>query len=838
MRKKWLKGISRLSVSHPRKVLIVSMLVFGLAFLLTGRLRFDPDFLALFPAEKGPMKLYIESLKEAKTFDLLFVLLERREEVDLPLLIESGKEIAQALKRVEIHGKKAFRRIQFQRIEMEDLEETKSLLALFLSRPYLFLDEEEIPYLKEKWRGEEIAKQVLKNKNLLLSHASFGMKDFVEIDPFELRWLWWEKWKAGIRGMDFDPSSPFFLSRDGRFLLILAEPIEPATNPPFSRELMKRLNELTLSIEKKGIQVFLTGAHPIATSEARALRLDMQSSFLLSLLLVLLLFFYTYRRWIVLLFVGLPLFGGIQLTMGLASVTIGRLNLLTSAFAAILVGLGIDFAVHLYDRYQQERANQKEIPMAIEIALTQTGDAILSGAFTTIFAFGVLYFSRIRGIMELAFLVSVGLLFALLCIFLVLPSFLVWIEQRKTLSPSSSPAPFQLSFLSSALKKGPSKFIWIAVGITILSLFSASQLKIETDLRSLRPKEIQPLTVLEKMGRAFGGRKVEAAAIQEGRDLSSLLLKEEEMVKAFEKNKKEGKMNSSISISPVSRFLPSIEKQKRIAHEIRKAIHLDEVKRHLIKALNENGFFLPSFHETLAALEELRLGKEKLFPPETLFLLLQKSPLGRGIEPRIAQKGEHFKLITPIYYPRGSLSFEELERQFPEVSFTGPERIETEMLKIVKEDLFLLTPFAFLLIFLLVFSHFKRPTLTLLTLLPLAIGLLWMMGAMAILGIHINFVNAVILPMIIGMGIDNSIHLLHRYLEEGGRDPIEALQKTARPMTLCSLTTMLGFGSLVTTRYQALSTMGWVTILGMGFCLINSMVLLPAIVLLVEKRKK
>jgi len=837
MRKKWLKGISRLSVSHPRKVLLISMLVFGLAFLLTGRLRFDPDFLALFPAEKGPMKLYMENLKEAKTFDLLFVLLERREEGDLSLLIESGKEIARALKRVEIHGKQAFRRIQFQRIEMEDLEETKSLLALFLSHPYLFLDEEEIPYLKEKWRGEEIAKQVLKNKNLLLSHASLGMKDFIQIDPFELRWLWWEKWKAGIKGMDFDPSSPFFLSRDGRFLLILAEPIEPATNLPFSRELMKRLNELTSSAKKEGIQVFLTGAHPIATSEARALRLDMQSSFLLSFLLVLLLFFYTYRRWVVLLFVGLPLFGGIQLTMGLASVTIGRLNLLTSAFAAILVGLGIDFAVHLYDRYQQERANRKEIPMAIEIALTQTGDAILSGAFTTIFAFGVLYFSRIRGIMELAFLVSVGLLFALLCIFLVLPSFLIWIEQRKTLSPSS-PAPFQFSLLCSALKKDPSKFIWFAVGITILSLLSITQLKIETDLRSLRPKEIQPLMVLEKMGRAFGGRKVEAAAIQEGRDLSCLLLKEEEMVKVFEKNKREGKMDPSISISPASRFLPSIEKQKRIAHEIRKAVHLDEVERHLIKALNENGFFVPSFHKTLEALEELRLGKEKLFPPETLFLLLQKSPLGRGIGPRISQKGEHFKLSTPIYYPRGSLSFEELERQFPEVSFTGLERIETEILKIVKEDLFLLTPFAFLLILLLVFSHFKRPTLTLLTLLPLAIGLLWMMGAMAILGIHINFVNAVILPMIIGMGIDNSIHLMHRYLEGGGRDPIEALQKTARPMTLCSLTTMLGFGSLVTTRYQALSTMGWVTILGMGFCLINSMVLLPTIVLLVEKRKK
>jgi len=101
---------------------------------------------------------------------------------------------------------------------------------------------------------------------------------------------------------------------------------------------------------------------------------------------------------------GLPLFGGIQLTMGIASVTLGSLNILTSACAAILVGLGIDFAVHIYDRYHQERASGVDIASAIETTLTQTGRGIWTGAFTTIFAFGVLFFSRVQGIVELAFL--------------------------------------------------------------------------------------------------------------------------------------------------------------------------------------------------------------------------------------------------------------------------------------------------------------------------------------------------------------------------------------------------------------------------------------------------
>ncbi len=115
-------------------------------------------------------------------------------------------------------------------------------------------------------------------------------------------------------------------------------------------------------------------------------------------------------------------------------------------------------------------------------------------------------------------------------------------------------------------------------------------------------------------------------------------------------------------------------------------------------------------------------------------------------------------------------------------------------------------------------------------------GLTWLVGAMSLFGIRINFVNAVVLPMIIGMGIDNGVHLMHRYLEGGRKDVGNALGTTGRAMILCSFTTMLGFGSLATARYQALSTMGWITILGMGFCLITSLCFLP--VLLIRRREK
>lgn len=832
MRKRLLKGIAHLCIHRHRRILIVFFILLGLAFVLTGRLRFDPNFLKLFPAKEGPIKLYMENLKETGTFDLLFILLEQGEEMDSQRLAESGKKIAEALKALEIEGGKAFKNVRFQKIEAEDLEGAKPVLSLFLTHPYLFLDEEDIPKLKEKWDETEITKQIRKNKRILVSQASFAMKDLIQIDPFEMRWLFVGKWREGMKGMEFDESSNLFLSKDQKSLLIITEPWRPATNLSFSRSLVEVLEASIFpahSGQENHIRVSMTGAHPIATAEAKTLRFDMQGSLLVSLILVLTLFLYVYRRWVTFLIAGLPLFGGIQLTMGIASFTLGSLNILTSAFAAILVGLGIDFAVHLYDRYQQERALGMDLPSAIETTLTQTGEAIWTGAFTTIFAFAILFFSRVQGIVELAFLVSVGLLCGLLCIYFVLPSFLIWIDSRKKAYPYHPLNTLSFKNSSSFLRENPSLFSIGFIGVTLFFAFFASRIEVERDFRNLRPKEIPSLEVLDRMAKAFGGRKVEAIAVHEGKELAPLLSKEEALVKIIERYQEEGKIDSFTSLS---KLIPSPEKQRRVADAIRESIDLEEVKTYFIGALDKNGFEVGGFESFIQNLEELNKGNAKIYPPESLIASLDQSPFKKGVEHLLVKKGENYKLISHLYYQKGRLFLDQLEKDLQGIPITGPERVESEILRIIKEDLFLLTPIAFLVILFIVFLHFRTWRATLFTVIPLGMGLIWMVGAMYLFGIQINFVNAVILPMIIGMGIDNSIHLMHRFLEKGGKDAVQALRTTGRPMVMCSLTTMLGFGSLVTARYQALSTMGWVTILGMGFCLITSLFFLPNLLML------
>ncbi len=829
MQKRLLRRISSLCLHHHRKVLLIFFILFGLAFFLTGRLRFDPDFLKLFPAEKGPIRLYLENLKETGAFDLLLILLERKEGIDPRKLIESGRAITDQLREMEVEGEKAFRSIRFQRVEEEDFEKAKPLLNLFLTHPYLFLNEGEIGELKKRWTQEEILRQIQRNKKLLVSQASFVMKDLIQTDPFELRWVFLEKWREGMKGMEFDESSNFFLSRDQKSLLILTEPSRPATDLRFSESLMMGLEKLLSSEQESPVEIYLTGAHPIARAEAKVLRFDMQSSFLISLTLVLLLFLYVYRRWITLLLIGLPLLGGIQLTMGIASLALGSLNILTVAFAAILVGLGIDFAIHLYDRYHQERALGKKISSAIEITLTQTGSGIWTGAFTTIFAFLVLFFSRVRGIVELAFLVSTGLLCSLLGISFVLPSFLIWMDQRKKPYSYSSLGTLNFRYPSTVIEKHPLLILLGLIGVTLLFGLFSTKIEVEKEFRNLRPKEIPPVEVFDRIGRAFGGKKLEGISVHEGKEIHALLSKEEEWVRVLEKYQRDGKIDS---FSSISKLIPTPEKQKRVARAIQDSIDLEGVKKNFIKALKENGFEVSGFRSIIQSLDGLKRGEITVYSPEELLELLLKSPFKKGMESVFFKKGETYRCLSRIYYNPGAFPLDQLEKEVSGISITSPERVELEVLRIVREDLYFLTPIAFFMVFLIVALHFRNWRVTLFILSPLAMGLVWMLGMMSLFGIKINFVNAVILPMIIGMGIDNNIHLMHRYLEEGRKSAGDALRTTGRAMTLCSLTTMLGFGSLATARYQAISTMGWVTIFGMGFCLITALFFLPILLVL------
>ena len=110
-----------------------------------------------------------------------------------------------------------------------------------------------------------------------------------------------------------------------------------------------------------------------------------------------------------------------------------------------------------------------------------------------------------------------------------------------------------------------------------------------------------------------------------------------------------------------------------------------------------------------------------------------------------------------------------------------------------------------------------------------------LLAALLLIGHQLNLINVLIFPAIVGIGIDNAIHVIHRFRESGRVR--EIITETGRALVLTSLTTMIGFGSLMVSRYKGLGSLGFVAAVGMFFCLYSSLVTLPALLAGLARRR-
>jgi predicted RND superfamily exporter protein len=141
-------------------------------------------------------------------------------------------------------------------------------------------------------------------------------------------------------------------------------------------------------------------------------------------------------------------------------------------------------------------------------------------------------------------------------------------------------------------------------------------------------------------------------------------------------------------------------------------------------------------------------------------------------------------------------------------------------------------------VFLVVLLDFRRLRDALLVVVPLLAALLWVFGFMHIFDIGFNLYNVIVFPTLIGMGVANTVHILHRYREEGANSLRRVLRTTGKALAATSLTTMAGFSGLVIVRHPGLNSMGLVALVGLANCFLAAVVLLPALLQVLEARSK
>ena len=399
----------RISQSH-RLILLIAVLLTGIAIILITQLRMDSSLDSLMPSRDSHARKLLADLLDAGPQDVLVVVVSLPE----PGNLESGKQVVDGF----IQEMVSFP--QIGHLEAKVTTQQKRFFSeVLLPHAGLFLSEQERLDLLDRLSDDSIHRQVRENKRLLLMPMQGAVQEMILRDPLGLRHLWLSRWfsQRSFAGLDLEDG--YLVDKDRRHLLVFIRPEESARNITYTKQLMAAASTAAETAIRNWRDshpamaaapvVTFAGGYPIALEDEALTRKDLQSSFIISLIGVNLLFFLVFRQLRILFLMLLPLAMALIWTFGVLQLIFGHVNILTGAFAAVLLGLGIDFGIHLLNMYL-EVGQSEEQSSGLPPALAKSGRAILMGGLTTAAAFFALGVSSFRGFQELGIITGVGIL--------------------------------------------------------------------------------------------------------------------------------------------------------------------------------------------------------------------------------------------------------------------------------------------------------------------------------------------------------------------------------------------------------------------------------------------
>jgi predicted RND superfamily exporter protein len=520
------------------------------------------------------------------------------------------------------------------------------------------------------------------------------------------------------------------------------------------------------------------------------------------------------------LIIGIPLGFSLIWTFGLTYFYLGMLNTMTSVLAVILFGLGIDYGIHYYARYIELRSSGLSVEQAVQTTNSKTGEAILVSAFTTACALYVLMFADFRGFSEFGFISGTGIMLALFSMLYVLPSLLVIFEKYNLILFSKNDRAHDV-----APHRYPFARVIVVLGL-IASAFVvgySNNLSFEYDFGNLEPRYPEYEKFREVAGQIDEPkRRNPAYVIADSDEEVAMLLDELRFI--FDTDTATPTIQSVESLQERFPSTPEEVEQK-----------LEDIA--YVRELLEDPFIVNREDEDLDKLRDASKTTEPLTIDQIPDYLKSRF---------ITKDGEVGRFV--IIYPSEGLSDGRKSIAFKnDVGAVTIENGKTyhaastsivaaSMLDLMRTENPYMVGATFIIIYLFMIYTFRSFRWSVISMLPLLVGLLWLFGLLMIFGLQFNFYNLVVLPAILGIGCDSGVHLAHRYREEGKDSMWAVLSSTGQHITMGSFTTMLGFAGLVLTVHPGLQSIGIMAVIGIGMTLLTSVTFLPALIQWLEDR--
>lgn len=646
-------------------------------------------------------------------------------------------------------------------------------------------------------------------------------------------------------------SREYPVSEDSTTMVLRFFPVESSSNIAFIRDAYNNLDrvieELNPSSFHADMEVTTAGRLMRQMIEIETIQKDVLGSFGLGagavLLMVVLYFFYkSYharvgRHWstrtfftqlvrlpAMALVIGLPLVMSLLWTFGIAWLAYDQLNLMTSTLGLVLFGLGIDFGIHFYARYTEERALGKSVADAVEHTFVNTGQAITIGALTTALGLYVLVIADFKGFSQFGFIAGTGILFALFAMLVILPAVLTVFERLRLLNmtarsrdlvaaPTSRPFPAYRTVLVCSV---------LAV---VLALALSSRVGFEYRFGELEPQYEAYEVRREIIREVYNDRRQRNPAYV-------VVDNPEEVPKVV------AAVNAHIrsdTLSPTIRRVESLQDRFPMTPATQQE-RLDRLAT--IRETLEDPFILEEASEDV---EKLRAAAQTTLP-----IAMEQVPefLRKQFTSKSGELG-NFVIIYPsvgLSDGRQSIAFaEDVGSIVTEDGTTyhagSTSLVAADMLLLMRGEAPWMVLATFLIVMLIMYANFGSIKWTMLALLPLVVGVLWMLLIMELMRAQLNFYNLIVLPAVLGIGNDAGVHLVHRYREEGYGSIRSVMRSTGEHVAMGSLTTMVGFAGLLLSFHPGLSSIGQLAVIGIGSTLVAALLFLPALLQWLESRE-
>jgi predicted RND superfamily exporter protein len=618
------------------------------------------------------------------------------------------------------------------------------------------------------------------------------------------------------------------VSADGLVALIQIRTSFRSTDAGLGETLQGQLNTARDRViaAHPGVQIGFTGGVITAVAEHDAIFKGMVMSSLITTLLVALVLALYFRSATMLILLITTLAIATAISFGAAALTVGHLNAATAFLGAIIAGNGVNYGILLIARYLEERTHH-DIEEAMAIAIRGTLQPTAVASLGASIAYGSLAATSFRGFADFAVIGALGMIVCWIATYVLLPALVLrWGRKPRA---SERPPLFGATLVRLFGFRQPRVVcIVAAIGAVLAGAVVTRYIvhdPFEYDITHLRSEGGDAITARHWMGvsdqnfgRGYAGRTYIAADRIDQIPLIVSALRAYDAGVAPE--------NQTIgSVTSILDFVPG-EQPTKLA-----------ILAHIREMLDDDALSALSDSER-AELTELR-------PPDDLGVITPES-LPPMVRDQLEEKDGHIGFIVSIrpaprlneWNGHDLIRFATAVRMIKltdgeTITTSGASVIFADIVSAVSGDGPRVTGVAAIGLVIMVVLIVGRNRRAIAVLVATAAGSLLMIAVCAVFNLKVNFLDFVALPITLGIGVDYAINIAHRHDEEP--DPIVTLRTSGSAVFVCSLTTMIGYGSLLISENLAIRGFGQASLIGEIACVTTALVLVPALLALRHK---